>query len=97
MLIVAALLFVATSTASASQHREDRIQTGQITKLRLHIEGIACDRCSSRLRDALKKLDGVVAVEVNAGRTELAVDFDALKLTEQTIRAEVARHGFAVK
>lgn len=96
MLIVAAL-FVATSKTSASQHREDRIQAGQITKLRLHVDGIACDRCSSRLRDALKKLDGVVAVEVDAGRTELAVDFDASKLTEQTIRAEVARHGFAVK
>lgn len=69
----------------------------QVATIHLHVEGIACDACSKRLRGALTKLDGVVDVRVDAGRTELTVDFDPAKITEQTIRTEVTRHGFRVK
>lgn len=94
---VAALVVAPAAMAAPNNAEPSRLAGGQVTKLHLHVEGIACDACSKRLREAMTKLDGVVAVEVDRVRADLAVDFDASKTTEQAIRAEVTKHGFTVK
>lgn len=94
---VAALVVAPAAMAAPKYAEPSRVAGGQVTKLHLHVEGIACEACSKRLREAMMKLDGVVAVEVDRARADLAVDFDASRTTEQTIRAEVTKHGFTVK
>ena len=94
---VAALAVATVATAAPPAERPAHVDAPQIKKVRLRVEGIACDSCSARLRDAMRKLDGVVAVEVKRAEGELAVDFDAAKTSEEAIRGEVAKHGFTVK
>jgi len=96
VVVVAALVVAPAATATPTTNAPARI-AGQVMKIHLRVEGIACEACSKRLREALRKLDGVVAVEVDRARADLAVDFDPAKTTEQAIRAEVTRHGFTVK
>ena len=94
---VAALVLASAATASPSSVTMTQRRDGQITKVHLRVEGIACESCSQRLRDALRKMDGVKAVEVDRARNDLAVEFDAAKTTEQQIRLEVVKHGFTIK
>lgn len=96
--IVVAALFAAPAAAAASTGGSlTSVADGRLTKLHLHVDGIGCDTCSKRLREALKKLDGVVAVDVDRARAALAVDFDRSRTSEQAIRAELTRHGFTTK
>jgi copper chaperone CopZ len=98
-LMSVAALVVAPGAAAATPavNHSAGIAAGTITKLHLHVEGIACDSCSKRLRDALTKLQGVVSVAVDREHAALAVDFDSAKTSEQVIRTEVAAHGFTAK
>lgn len=94
--IVACAAFFATPAASIDTSHVS-VADGQVTTLHLRVEGIACDACSKRLREALNKLDGIVAVDVDRARGDLAVAFDPARTNEQAIRSEVTRHGFTVK
>jgi copper chaperone CopZ len=93
-----AALAVAPAATAATRTAEPTHGTGnQLEALRFHDEGVACDACSKRLREALMKLDGVIAVDVDRARAELAVEFDGTRTTEAAVRGEVERHGFAAK
>ena len=83
---VATLVVVPPAMAAPTSAESCRAAGREVTKLHFH-EGIACDACSKRPREAMTKLDGIVAVEVDRAPAYLAVDFDASKTTEQTVRA----------
>jgi len=93
---VAALVVAPAATAAPSRAPVSSVR-GQLTNVRLHVEGIACDACSRRLREAVTKLDGVASVTVERERAELLVGFDPAKTTELAIRSEVVKHGFTIK
>ena len=95
-LAAAALFVTAAATATPARERPGLVAGDRVTKLVLRVDGIGCDACAKRLREALTKMAGVVAVDIRE-RTNLAVDFEATKTSEQAIRAEVVRHGFTVK
>jgi copper chaperone CopZ len=90
-------LVVGATAASAAPGPDPAAHVAGLTKLHLHVEGIACDACSKRLRDALTKLPGVLSVAVDRASSDVAVDFDPAKTSEGAIRAEVTNHGFSVK
>ena len=45
--------------------------TGATAMTRLHVEGIACERCSSRLTEGLKKVDGVLNLSIDREHKEV--------------------------
>ena len=70
------------------------IVAAQAMTARIHVDGIACDRCSARLREGLLKVDGVSALEVNREKNEIVVTFDPQRVTVERIKTEVDHYGF---
>lgn len=68
----------------------------QLQSLRLHAEGMACDKCSARLREALRKLDGLIEVEADHQRQEVVVRYDPARLGPERIKHEIKRCGFDI-
>ena len=66
----------------------------QAASVRFHVEGMACDRCSARLREGLRKLDGVIDVEADHQKKEVAVRYDSTRVTPERIKQEIQRYGF---
>ena len=64
--------------------------------LRLRVEGMACDKCSARLRDALRKLTGVIEVEADHEKQEVAVRYDPARVGPERIKQEIQRCGFDI-
>jgi copper chaperone CopZ len=67
-----------------------------LQSVRIHVEGMACDKCSARLREGLGKLDGVIAVEADHQKKEVAVRYDTSRVTAARIKHEIQRYGFDV-
>ena len=63
----------------------------------MHVEGLRCPACGSRLKGALLQLPGVqeCEVEFESGRTRLTVEGDAS--AEQSVRDTVEGMGYAVR
>jgi copper chaperone CopZ len=55
---------------------------------------MACDKCSARLRDGLRKLDGVLDVEADHQKKEVAVRYDPARVSPDRIKQEIRRYGF---
>ncbi|MCC7362475.1 MAG: cadmium-translocating P-type ATPase [Anaerolineales bacterium] len=62
----------------------------------LPIEGIDCTECVTVLEHGLKRLDGVLAVNVNYATQKLRVEFDAHKTTRAAIAQRVRGLGYEV-
>lgn len=62
-----------------------------------HVEGVHCDGCSSSIRDALGRLDGVDDVKPDPRTDTVAVSFDASQVDEDVMAARLAEAGFPVQ
>jgi len=71
-------------------------EAAQSVTARFHVEGMACDRCSGRLRDGLRKLDGIVQADADHQKKEVVVSYDPARTTPERIKAEIERYGFEV-
>lgn len=80
--------------ASVAARPTVAIVAAQTTTARIHVDGIACERCSARLREGLLKLEGVAALEVNREKNEIVVTFDPERVTVERIKTEVDHYGF---
>lgn len=60
------------------------------------ITGMTCAACASRLERVVGKLDGVAKASVNFATEKLLVEYDESALSEDGIKAAVAKAGFAV-
>ena len=69
---------------------------GAIQTATLHVEGMACERCSGRLRGVLLKLDGVVAADADHKAKHVVVQFDPGRVTLERIKQEIEKAGFDV-
>lgn len=61
-----------------------------------HVEGMACERCSGRLRGLLLKLDGVVAADADHEAKRVVVRFDPSRVSAERIKQEIEHAGFEV-
>lgn len=61
-----------------------------------HVEGMACERCSGRLRAVLLKLDGVIAADADHEAKRVVVRFDPSRVTIARVKQEIEAAGFEV-
>lgn len=62
--------------------------------VKINIEGMSCQHCVGRVKQALEALDGVQGVEVEVGFAN--VSFDNSAVSKDEIAAAVAKSGFTV-
>lgn len=79
-------MFVAASTTFAA--------TKNVT---LEVKGWTCEVCSTATRVALKKLDGVEEVRVDADKSEAVVTYDDGKITPKELIERVEKQGYKAK
>ena len=65
--------------------------------LRLHIEGMSCQACATRIKKVLGKKDAVLAASVNFANEEAQVRFENAKASAEDIMGWIAQAGFAAK
>ncbi|MBW3602706.1 MAG: cation transporter, partial [Actinobacteria bacterium] len=67
-----------------------------MTRRTFHVDNIHCEGCSSSIRDALTRLDGVEQVEADPGADAVVVSFAESQVDQGTIARRLARAGFPV-
>ncbi|MCK4910508.1 MAG: heavy-metal-associated domain-containing protein [Thermodesulfovibrionales bacterium] len=60
----------------------------------INIEGMTCQHCVGRVKQALEALDGVQGFEVEIGSAK--VSFDSSATSKDEIAAAVAKSGYTV-
>ncbi len=73
-----------------AKHLENPV-IGQMT---LHIEGMTCEHCVSRVAEALNNIDGASA-KVNLHRKTATISYDR-PVEEETLRSAVEKAGYQV-
>lgn len=63
-------------------------------KQKFDIKGMTCSSCSSHVDKAVRKLDGVIDVNVNLLSNNMIVEYDEKKLTTQNIISAVVEAGY---
>ena len=63
-------------------------------KVTIPVGGMTCGGCVNNVGSALKKLDGVKAVEVNLEQKKAFVTYDASKVTAKQLVAAISEAGF---
>ncbi len=61
------------------------------------VQGWRCEVCSSATKLALKKLDGVQDVRVDADKSEAVVTYDDTKTTPQKLIERIEKQGYKAK
>jgi copper chaperone CopZ len=77
-----------TSQAAAPQTRDD---DGELT---LHVEGMACESCASRLESTLRKLEGVETATVDFTQKRARIGFEPARTNLETILKAMEEEGF---
>ncbi|MDA8130992.1 MAG: heavy-metal-associated domain-containing protein [Elusimicrobia bacterium] len=63
-------------------------------KIVLKIMGMSCGGCRSGVENALRRVPGVISVEVSLPKGEAAVEYDEKKAAPGDLRAAVEKAGF---
>lgn len=69
-------------------------EKGEKMTQKYSVGGMSCSACSMGIEKAVKKLDGVVGVEVSLLSKSMTVDFDEQKISHQLIIATVEKLGY---
>ncbi|HLT58690.1 MAG: copper ion binding protein [Limnochordales bacterium] len=62
----------------------------------LRIQGMSCQHCRQAVTDALQKIAGVAAVEVDLDQGTATVRFDPAQASEAAMKEAVAEAGYEV-
>jgi mercuric ion transport protein len=81
------------ATAPASAQTETNLANG-LRRVVVSVEGLSCVACEIPVRHALRRLDGVKSVQVNAGTKTATVDYDAAKTNPQQLVAAINSTGY---
>lgn len=81
--------------ADGSVAREDGTPGPSMGQVRYDVPDMDCPSCVAKLKGHLGRVDGVVAVDGSPISRTLSVAWDPEHLDEGTVRAEVARLGYA--
>jgi len=60
------------------------------------VEGMTCKHCEKSVHDALTKVDGVEAVEIDLDTGKVDVNFDETVLTLDAIKETIDSQGYDV-
>ncbi|AYA77777.1 copper resistance protein CopZ [Bacillus sp. Y1] len=66
-------------------------------KVTLQVEGMSCGHCVKAVEGSVGKLAGVAAVKVDLENKSVAVEFDADKVSLDTIKETIDDQGYDVK
>ncbi len=62
----------------------------------MKIDGMECPNCAMLLERIEDKVDGVLLAEASYHKAQMVVEFDEAQVTEEQIKAEIQRMGYAV-
>lgn len=62
----------------------------------LHVQGMTCAHCKMSVEKALKKLDGVSAVEVHLDTGKVNVTYDEEKVSHGMLKEAIEEQGYDV-
>lgn len=62
----------------------------------LNVEGMSCSHCVKAVTDAVMALDGVSGVNVSLEEKTAAVEYDAEKVSLESIREAIEEEGYDV-
>lgn len=65
-----------------------------MASLKLHVTGMSCEHCQTKVEKALKQIAGVYAAVVDLEDGEAEVDFDDDAVTTQQLLAAVENAGY---
>ncbi len=65
-----------------------------LVKVSLKIDGMVCTSCEQSIESKLTKIDGVKSVQVSQETGDAEVEFDASKITEETLIAGISELGY---
>ncbi|PIE68443.1 MAG: copper-translocating P-type ATPase [Deltaproteobacteria bacterium] len=77
------------------EDEHDEHQPGTACELRLHIGGMHCAACSSRIERVVQELDGMQSAQVNLASGEGIFRFDAAAVSRRDIRKAIDDLGFS--
>lgn len=63
----------------------------------IHVEGMSCNHCENAVKKALGALNGVVGVIVSLPDKTVTVEYDATKISLDTITDTIEGQGYDVK
>jgi copper chaperone len=73
------------------------VEAARGTKVWLEVDGMKCGKCSARVTEALKGLDGVTAVAVSHENGKARVAYDAAKVDVTKLVQAVTALGYSAK
>ena len=69
-------------------------QTKAIQTVKISTPTVQCDMCKSRIETYLKRIDGVMTVNVNVKHKETTVKYITDRTNEEVIKTAIANAGF---
>jgi copper chaperone CopZ len=92
-LIAGGSMLATTNTFAGSDEKKMDVPEGA-TKVVIPTKGMTCGGCSSAVKTAVKKLDGVINVEVDHEAGSTTVVYKTDKVTVKEIVAAINKTGF---
>ena len=89
--VALALGAVATTTSQSAA------QESTHARVVLHVEGMHCGSCATRLQDVLARIDGVIAASVSFDETRAVVRYDARRVTLARLVRAAEDAGFRAR
>ena len=66
-------------------------------KTTFSVEGMSCSHCENAVKQSVGALDGIHSVEVSLKDKTVSVEYDAAKVSVDTIKQEIEDQGYDVK
>ena len=60
------------------------------------VDGIICPNCTYEINSRLQRADGILSAKTSYIKSEVTVEFDPDRITEQEIEAQLAKMGYPV-
>ena len=79
-------------TEQVAEKSHSQIVTGQ--KIRIPVEGMSCSACQANVKNTIKSMDGVSAVEVSLENKMAYVTYDTLKVKPAQIQEAINKKGY---
>lgn len=95
-LLVAGGLAVALTQPFTATAGEEAAQASK-AQVALHVDGMTCASCSTAVRLALKRLDGVVDATVSFDEKRAVVTYDPKRVAPEKMVAAIADLGYTAK
>jgi copper chaperone CopZ len=81
------------ASAPVSLQTETQLANG-LNRIVISVEGLSCVACEIPVRHALRRIDGVKSVQVNAGTKTATVDYEPAKTNPKQLVAAINATGY---